>query len=47
MLWPYRRKDKVCLLDLAAVGLIGDDWLGRLPEDLAGRLRELLADPEG
>lgn len=46
-LTSYRRKDQVHLLDLAAVGLIGEDWLGRLPDDLAERLRALLDDPDG
>ncbi len=46
-LTSYRRKDQMHLLDLSAVGLIGTDWLMRVPADLAERLRELLADPEG
>ena len=46
-LTSYRRKDQVHLLDLSAVGLIDADWLLRVPADLAERLRELLADPDG
>ena len=42
----FRRKDQVHLLDLIGVGLVAESWLGRLPDELASRLRELLENPE-
>jgi Uncharacterised nucleotidyltransferase len=46
-LTSYRRKDQVHLQDMINVGLIDEAWCNRLPPELAGRLRELLNDPEG
>jgi hypothetical protein len=46
-LTSFRRKDQVQLLDLIEVGLVDPTWLERLPPELAGRLRELLDNPEG
>ena len=46
-LTSFRRKDQVHVLDLIDVGLVDDSWLGRLPPELADRLAELLADPDG
>lgn len=43
----YRRKDQVHLLDLIGVGLVDTTWIGRLPPPLAGRLQELIDNPEG
>jgi len=39
-------KDKVHLLDLLDVGLIDEGWCGRLPPELAARLKELLESPD-
>ncbi|MBY0522143.1 MAG: nucleotidyltransferase family protein [Gemmataceae bacterium] len=46
-LTSYRRKDQVHLLDIIGVGLIDASWCQRLPAELAARLQELLADPDG
>lgn len=46
-LTSYRDKDRTHLRDLIDVGLIDAAWCGRLPPELAERLRELLAHPEG
>lgn len=43
----YRDKDRVHLRDLAGVGLIDEEWIGRFPPVLAERLQAVLADPEG
>ena len=45
-LTSFRRKDQVHLLDLIGVGLIDVSWLSRMPEELRGRLQELLDNPE-
>lgn len=42
----YRDKDRMHLRDMIEVELIDDQWLGRLPEKLAERLRYLLENPE-
>jgi len=46
-LTAFRDKDRTHLRDLIEVGLIGADWLPRLPAILAERLRLLLENPEG
>ena len=46
-LTSFRRKDQVHLLDMIEVGLVDSTWLPRLPAELAGRLKELLDNPEG
>lgn len=43
----FRRKDQVHLQDMVRLGLIDAGWPERFPEPLAGRLREILADPDG
>jgi len=45
-LTSYRRKDQVHLLAMIDVGLIDASWVGRLPAELAGRLQELLDNPD-
>lgn len=42
-----RDKDRTHVRDLIGVGLIDATWVDRLPEMLAERLREILANPEG
>ena len=46
-LTSFRDKDRTHLRDLIDVGLIDGSWCDRLPAELASRLRELLANPEG
>lgn len=46
-LTSFRRKDQVHVQDLIGVGLIDASWPDRLPSELAERLREILADPDG
>ncbi|MCH8047288.1 MAG: nucleotidyltransferase family protein [Planctomycetes bacterium] len=46
-LTSFRRKDQMHLIDLIDVGLIDADWPGKFTADLAGRLQELLDNPEG
>jgi hypothetical protein len=46
-LTSFRLKDRVHLLDMLSVGLIGPETLDRLPPLLAARLGELLENPEG
>jgi hypothetical protein len=43
----WRLKDRVHLQDLINVGQIDRTWPGRLPPPLAGRLQELLDNPNG
>lgn len=45
-LTSFRRKDQVHLLDLLDVGLIDQQWLERFPPLLAGRLQELIENPD-
>jgi hypothetical protein len=45
-LTSHRRKDQVHVLDMIDVGLVGEEWCARLPEDLAARLRDLLEHPD-
>jgi hypothetical protein len=46
-LLSWRLKDRVHLLDLIGVGLINTTWPARLPPPLAGRLQQLLDNPNG
>ena len=46
-LTAFRDKDRTHLRDLLDVGLIDATWLGRLPAELAGRLKGLIETPEG
>jgi hypothetical protein len=46
-LTSFRDKDRTHLRDLIDVGLVDASWPDRLPSELASRLRELLANPEG
>ena len=46
-LTSFRDKDRMHLRDLIDVGLVDATWPGRLPEQLAIRLQELLDNPEG
>jgi hypothetical protein len=46
-LTSFRRKDQVHIQDMIRVGLIDSSWLSRFPPQLAGRLQELLDDPDG
>jgi hypothetical protein len=46
-LTAFRDKDRVHLRDLIEIGLVDEQWLGRLPVDLATRLKLLLDNPEG
>jgi hypothetical protein len=46
-LTSFRRKDQVHVLDMIQAGLVDASWCDRLQPELAARLRELLADPEG
>jgi hypothetical protein len=46
-LTAFRRKDQMHLLDMLDVELIDESWCGRLPTELAVRLKELIDDPNG
>jgi hypothetical protein len=46
-LTSFRDKDRVHVRDLINVGLVDASWCGRFPSELAARLRELLANPDG
>lgn len=43
----FRDKDRTHLRDLIDVGLIGPDWIAKLPKELASRLQIILDSPEG
>ncbi|HUY33847.1 MAG TPA: hypothetical protein VMV69_13945, partial [Pirellulales bacterium] len=43
----FRLKDRVHLLDMIGVGLVGPTWPARLPPELGARLQELLDNPDG
>ncbi len=45
-LTSFRLKDKVHLLDMLEVGLIDESWCGRLPPELAARLKEVIESQE-
>lgn len=46
-LTAYRLKDRVHIQDLIGVGLVDSTWPSRFPEELQGRLQELLDNPNG
>jgi hypothetical protein len=46
-LTSFRDKDRTHLRDLIDVGLVDASWCNRLPAELAERLGQLLANPEG
>jgi hypothetical protein len=46
-LTSFRDKDRMHLRDLIDVGLIDPTWCSRFPAELAGRLQQLLDNPEG
>ena len=46
-LTSFRDKDRMHLRDLLDVDLIDATWPGRFPPELAARLREIIATPEG
>lgn len=46
-LTSFRDRDRVHLRDLIDVGLVDASWLVRLPRELAARLDQVLASPEG
>jgi hypothetical protein len=46
-LTSFRLKDQVHIQDLIGVGLVDASWLDRLPPELAPRLAEILAKPDG
>jgi len=46
-LMSWRLKDQVHLLDMIQVGLIDTTWPAQLPPPLAGRLQQLLDNPNG
>jgi hypothetical protein len=46
-LTSFRDKDRTHVRDLIDVGLVDATWYGRLPAELAARLKELLDKPEG
>jgi hypothetical protein len=45
-LTSFRDKDRTHLRDLLEVGLIDQQWVAKLPSELASRLRELIDHPE-
>ena len=46
-LTSFRDLDRVHIRDMLRVGLIGPDWVDRVPPALRPRLEEILADPDG
>jgi hypothetical protein len=46
-LTAFRDKDRVHLRDLIEIGLVDDQWMQRLPADLATKLKSILDNPEG
>jgi hypothetical protein len=46
-LMSNRRKDQVHVDDMARLGLIDSNWLGKLPPELADRLQYILDTPDG
>ena len=46
-LTAFRRKDQMHLLDMIDVELVDESWCGRLPTELAARLKELIDNPNG
>lgn len=46
-LTSFRLKDQVHILDMLDVGLLDASWLGRLPPELAERLKQKIDNPHG
>lgn len=46
-LTAFRDKDRMHLRDMIDVELVDESWCGRLPPDLAARLKELIDNPNG
>ncbi len=46
-LMSNRRKDQVHIEDMISVGLVDATWLTKLPPELAVRLKEIMATPDG
>ena len=46
-LTAYRDKDRMHLRDMIDVELVDESWCGRLPPELATRLKELIENPNG
>jgi len=46
-LTAFRDKDRTHLRDLIEVGLVDAEWLGKVPRELADRLKQLLDTPGG
>jgi hypothetical protein len=46
-LTAFRTKDRMHLLDMIDVELVDESWCGRLPAELAARLKELIDNPNG
>jgi hypothetical protein len=46
-LTSFRIKDRMHLLDLIGIGLLGEKDLANLPPNLASKLKELLDNPDG
>ena len=46
-LTSFRDKDRTHVRDMIDVGLVDDSWLAQLPAELAARLQQLLANPDG
>ncbi len=45
-LTSFRTKDRMHLLDMISVGLIGAEWTNKFPTALADRLQQLVDNPE-
>jgi hypothetical protein len=43
----FRDKDRTHIRGLIEVGLLDASWLGKLPPELAARLKTILDDPHG
>ena len=46
-LTAFRDKDRMHLRDLIDVDLVDESWCGRLPPELATRLKDLIDNPNG
>ena len=46
-LTAFRDKDRMHLRDMLDVELIDESWVGRVPPELASRLKDLIDDPNG
>jgi len=46
-LTAFRDKDRMHVRDMIDVELVDESWCGRLPSDLAARLKELIDNPNG